>query len=1099
MRLSEAKEFDENQVTNCLFWLERMGVLRIEGRHPPYLDITLDVSKLRRHAEGSSLASQIAKILLGTIEESQNVVHELTQATTESTPTPEAEGIFGRMIKGLLRGVLALVSPAEPAVSRPQEARPARTAQVASEHGLVDVSISMTELITGCGEISVDDLFLGLFELSKAGALTLRKRFSVLKSSAPSGEEYWSLLQAAVERLLAPTEGTVDLLDRKQLETDLRQWYASFLEDAAGDDEADSEADVTSRFMTRRIHREVYRAISSSLRILRYAGVELQETISDTGVAQYSRSIPESIRSQLTRACGENIQAMQKLLACVARHEPQSGPSSGETFEVLLTDIMEVLGPEIRVGKLKELFKLLATSGFYGFDGALNDWVSLASLNTQEALRPHAPEAPERSRVQQVYTEMLEKYELQVLRAQAMILLAAMPPENRKQYIDRYFECVKGDEIESLLEDTVGDVDDEVIASNPMLQELLSQVRKERFVEEVDRLNQNQRDVCSTPFDRTLLVNAGPGAGKTHVLMMRCAHLIHVQRIAPAEILVLAFNRAVVYEIRDRIRTLFRALGYGSYANRLDVSTFHSFALRHQLADDLYEEDAIGQAVHSFAERMQAEDFARAVGGRYKAVLVDEFQDMNEDFYSVVSSLLAHCVGGGMVIGDDDQDILTWNRRQWQRQYREECPLDAAHYFSAFRDALEPEEHSLTLNYRSVPEIVSRANGMIEKVSEKAGFTRMKGEIVLEAFREERGSVELPLDPVECAEIVRKALDQEESAAVLCRSNRECRQVYETLIGPGKVARENVNLLGAEDFALYQLRHSGALLDICRLRPDYEFVEAYIWEELLDEYDKRALADHEDGREYLGVLYTLVREEVGRPRVRDLIAFIQEMRGSDVERLKAKAGLSDGIAKVTVATVHKVKGLEYDTVLVMPSRESFPFRNVNGAVPQPEVDDSAEEARLCYVAMTRARNRLHVGWDVREKKWLARTKYEADQSAHRYCLKGSPKELFVSWPGQEVQVNQGLQDYIGTGVCVGDPLTLHGAVLQHEGQAVGRISNRTQNQLQHAAGGAQLRVSNVIRYTCGRYFREKKPQFWGPLDNSVKRQGWFYIVLAEET
>jgi superfamily I DNA/RNA helicase len=1047
------------------------------------------------------LASQIAKLLLGTIEESQNVVRELTRTTRDSTPTPETEGIFGRMIKGLLRGVLALVTPAEPEAISQQEKKPARIAQFESEHAEVDVSISMTELITGCGEISVDDLFLGLFELSKAGALTLRKRFSVLKNGVPSGEEYWSLLQTAVERLLTPTEGAVDLLDRKQLEAELKQWYASFLTASdAHDDEGDSEPDVTSRPMKRRIQREVYRAISTSLRILRYAGIELQETISDTGDAQYTRSIPESIRSQLVRSCDESIPLMQKLLACVAKHEPQPARSSGEAIEVLLTDLMTDLGPEIRVGRLKELMKLLETSGFYGFDGALNEWVSLVSLNTQDSLEPHNPDATGQSRVQVVYTEMLEKYELQVLRAQAMILLAAMPPENRKQYIDRYFECVRAEDLKSLLEDTVGEVDDEVIASNSMLQELLSQVRKERFVEEVDRLNDNQRDVCSAPFDRTLLVNAGPGAGKTHVLMMRCAHLIHVQRIAPAEILVLAFNRAVVYEIRDRIRTLFRALGYGSYANRLDVSTFHSFALRHQVANDLYEEDAIGQAVHLFAEQMQDEDFAQTIGGKYKTILVDEFQDMNEDFYSVVSSLFTHCAGGGMVIGDDDQDILSWNRRQWRSKYRMECPLDAVHYFSDFRDALEPDEHSLKLNYRSVPEIVDRAEGMIEKVSAKVGFTRMKGDIALEAFREEHGSVELPLDPTTCTELVRDTLGRDESVAVLCRSNRECRQVYETLVGPGNFAREHVNLLGAEDFGLYHLRHSGALLDICQLRPDYEFVEAYIWEELLEEYDKRALAEHEDGRDYLGILYTLVREEVGRPRIRDLVAFIQEMRGSDVERLKAKSGLSDGVAKITVATVHKVKGLEYDTVLVMPSKENFPFRNVSGGISEPEINDSAEEARLCYVAMTRARNRLYVGWDLREKRWLARANYETDQAAHRYCLKGSPKELFVSWAGQEEQVKHGLQEYIGSQVCIGDPLTIHGSGLRHDGQTVGRLSNRTRNQLQQAAANAQqLRVSNVVRYTCGRYFREKKPEFWGPLDNSVKRQGWFYIVLAEQT
>ncbi|MGX9080749.1 UvrD-helicase domain-containing protein, partial [Klebsiella pneumoniae] len=70
------------------------------------------------------------------------------------------------------------------------------------------------------------------------------------------------------------------------------------------------------------------------------------------------------------------------------------------------------------------------------------------------------------------------------------------------------------------------------------------------------------------------------GAGKTFVLVGRIAHLIREQNIDPSQIIVLAFNRAVVFEIRRRIRELFKSLGYAAYAGRLRVSTFHALALR---------------------------------------------------------------------------------------------------------------------------------------------------------------------------------------------------------------------------------------------------------------------------------------------------------------------------------------------------------------------------------------------------------------------------------------------------------------------------------------------------------------------------------------
>jgi superfamily II DNA helicase RecQ/superfamily I DNA/RNA helicase len=1111
VRLNETKRFGENQVANCLFWLERMGVLRIEGRHPPFLNLGLDLSALHNYADGSSLPSRIANLLLDIVEESHSIIRQMgdgtTEAisrpeaenTTEAITRPEAENIFGRVIKGLLRGVLALIFPPNqvptgaPAVLTPSRDGQAQTGEE------IDVSISMSELMSGCGGISMDDLFAGLFELSKASVLSVRKNFVVSKNGVPSGDEFWELLKMAVKRLLQPTKGKVELLPRKQFETELREWYKAFLYGGADDSTPENQSADMSKLFTRRVQREVYRAISTSIRILRYAGVDLRESLSESGVPLYARAIPDTIRSSITASVNEYIQAMKSLQNCVSAHEEQSNPAQEATFEMPLTVVMDALGDGIRLSKLKELIRLVESAGFYGFEGALDGWVSLVTLNTRTPLASHDPEATEDTLVQRVYTEMLKKHDLQVLRGQAMVLLAVMPAENRKEYIDRYFQCVEVEELKELLENTVGDVDDEILANNPMLQELLSQVRQERFSEEMDKLNKSQLNVCKAPFDRTLLVNAGPGSGKTHVLMMRCAHLIHVQKIDPAAILVLAFNRAVVYEIRDRIRALFRALGYGSYANRLDVSTFHSFALRHQKTTDLYEEDAIGQAVHTFAKNMKGdEEFARVIGGHYKVVLVDEFQDMNEDFYRVVKILHTHCSGGGMVIGDDDQDILTWERRKWRRKYQQACPLDAVHYFSEFREALEPDEHKLTLNYRSVPEVVHRANGMIQTVSDKVNFYRMKSEEELVASRTDQGAVEMPFNSSEYAQLASQALNRGENVAVLCRSNRECRQVYETLKGPGAIDDNHIDLLGSEDFALYQLRHCGALLDICSTRNDYDFVEKYIWEELVEEYEQGAFADFQSGRGYLEELYSLVREEVGRPRVRDLQTFIGEMRASDVERLKAKTGVVYNIPKLTVATVHKVKGLEFDTVIVMPSSENFPFRRANGALPQPDAIDAAEEARLCYVAMTRARNRLYIGWEEREKSWLQCTTYKAENGSHRYFLRGSPKEFFVSWSGQEQQVRNGLQDYIEKQVCLGDPLELRDRVLRHGDFAVGRLSARTAEILQDADRQAQLRVSNVIRYTCGRYFQERNPQFWDPLHESIKRQGWFYMVLAEE-
>ena len=145
-----------------------------------------------------------------------------------------------------------------------------------------------------------------------------------------------------------------------------------------------------------------------------------------------------------------------------------------------------------------------------------------------------------------------------------MLSSSLLPEEKRNEFIDQYFSVSEPEELESLMSMTIGLVEEGHINSNYFI-ELLARIRQDSINKELSVLTEEQRSVCEARYDAKLLVNAGPGAGKTKVLMMRCAHLINKQNIKPEEILVLAFNRAVVHEIKERIYNLFVGLGYGSY------------------------------------------------------------------------------------------------------------------------------------------------------------------------------------------------------------------------------------------------------------------------------------------------------------------------------------------------------------------------------------------------------------------------------------------------------------------------------------------------------------------------------------------------------
>jgi len=1122
IKIHEQKELKDTRVSSSLFWLERMKVLKLEGRYPPFVNIMIDVQLLRAAAGSSTLTARLAAAILSSVDETSRVLSQSVPAKRRQEEEAHTDG-FRRFVRGLVRGVLALISePIQSSGDGHAAEAAVKVELVGDDPRQIKASIAISHLISALGGIEVDDFYEGLHDLTKARVLYVNKSFLIRKRERQSRPGFWDLLDRTVDKLIADTGGRATVVDRDEFEDECRSWYQERLIEV---DSAGSEDDLSDAALSRieRIAKwDAYRSVSSALRIVRYAGLEIRETISSEGVTQYAWVVPKTSHAQFSRAVQARLATLRKTVAWLNEEDPSGEHDDPQVFQVPLFEFMEAVGPDVRMSELKRIVTLVESSGFFGFEDTEDDWVSIVTVSRKDALPPYTVEPNDASLdgvpsdsndelIHATYVEMVLKFELQKVRAQCMQLLALMPEEGRKAFIDKYFEATGCENLKALIENTVGDIGDARLDEFPGLMQLMNQVRQKRFDDEMVGLNPEQESVCMASYASNLLVNAGPGSGKTHVLMMRCAHLIHRQGITPAEILVLSFNRAVVAEIRERIRELFHDLGYGSYVNRLDVSTFHSFALRHQDDTELFEDDAISHAVHHFANRMWDEpDFVQEIAGSYKAVLVDEFQDMNEDFYRVVRRLTENCSGGTMVIGDDDQDILTWNRCKWEKDHRETCPKEAVHYFRSFKETFALQEYKLKLNYRSVPEIVARAEGMIAKVSGIIGFTRMKSDTKLEAHREGAGLVSNFADTKDCVELIKDAFeylaDDEQvrerdgrgaSVALLCRSNKECRAWNKMLVEQAKVDLPRVDMLGSEDFGLYQLRPTGAIQDLCRKRDGYEFVESYTWELLIEEYRTLGHADAELQIPYLNSVYEMAAREKGRPRIRNLVNFIQEMRTSDVDRLEGKHGHRNQSNRLVISTVHKVKGLQFDAVIILPSDASFPF--MTGNTGKVDAIDSAEEARLYYVAMTRARNRLYMGWGRREKAWYMKKHLDAaNPNSHACVLEGKPTDTYVSWPGQKDNVNSKLQEYLTQNVSIGDPLKFRGNTLLHNGREIIVLSKKANDARKQVGAPPFARVSNIIRYACGPYFKKHQPRLWDELHPAVKKRGWFFTVIPEE-
>ena len=85
----------------------------------------------------------------------------------------------------------------------------------------------------------------------------------------------------------------------------------------------------------------------------------------------------------------------------------------------------------------------------------------------------------------------------------------------------------------------------------------------------------------------------------------------------------------------------------------------------------------------------------------------------------------------------------------------------------------------------------------------------------------------------------------------------------------------------------------------------------------------------------------------------------------------------DNTPKVTLMTIHAVKGLEFQYVFVVGMEENI-FPHVNCVEGQDGIE---EERRLCYVAITRAKKKLEIYWDPEVPNKLFNNMIEESKSS----------------------------------------------------------------------------------------------------------------------
>jgi hypothetical protein len=167
-----------------------------------------------------------------------------------------------------------------------------------------------------------------------------------------------------------------------------------------------------------------------------------------------------------------------------------------------------------------------------------------------------------------------------------------------------------------------------------------------------------QNSIINRPPSDRVLVDAGPGTGKTRVACARVAALI-IRGIPPSRIWLVSFTRTAVVEVRNRIAS---ALGDAADAAAVSIATLdsHAWSLQSGFNSDARLSGSFDENIEATLKRLQEDsDLRDYLATRVKHLIIDEGQDI-VGIRAELTMGLIHAVGedcGVTVFADEAQAI----------------------------------------------------------------------------------------------------------------------------------------------------------------------------------------------------------------------------------------------------------------------------------------------------------------------------------------------------------------------------------------------------------------------------------------------------------
>jgi len=441
--------------------------------------------------------------------------------------------------------------------------------------------------------------------------------------------------------------------------------------------------------------------------------------------------------------------------------------------------------------------------------------------------------------------------------------------------------------------------------------ELKLKMTASKFKQLFGELSPTQLSIINDNESKHLVVAAGPGSGKTRVLVHKLASLLLMEDVKHEQLLMLTFSRAAATEFKKRLLKLI-----GNAANYIEIKTFHSYCF--DLLGKVGNLEKSDVILKKTVEKIRNKEVE--VSRITKTVLViDEAQDMDEDEFELINALMEQNEEMRLIaVGDDDQNIFEFRGA-------------SSKYLEQFIKVNSAVKHELVENYRSKSNLVEFTNQFVKRIRH-----RLK-EIPIIPKQTDNGKIKLVhyqsshlITP-----LVKDILSTEikGTTCVLTKTNEEAMQVTGLLLENGVLAKL---IQSNEGFPLNNLSEVRFLINQLNQADDVFIISDDVWADA-----KRELKNKFRNSNMLEVCDNLIKEfEATNPKRKyksDLKEFIRESRLEDF--------FNNNGETILVSTIHKAKGKEFDNIFLM-------LENFN-----PGTD---EALRQLYVAMTRAKQNLTI-------------------------------------------------------------------------------------------------------------------------------------------